>query len=140
MSGIPSIELGGTRGTQAEGAIVSEISREVVRIHSQFFGRGPTKAKTIWRHNVVVVILEEIFTKAEEMLVDAGRFDHVRTHRQVFQDHVEPLFRNAIEQATGRGVRSFLSQVTEEGIAAEVFVLEEKPVAEDGDPLPPSDP
>lgn len=121
MSGIEDAEI---EAAQAEGAIVSEISREVVRIHAQFYGRGPTKAKTIWRHDVIVVLLEEIFTKAEEVLLEAGRFDQVRAHRQVFQDHVEPLFRNAIEQATGRRVRGFLSQVSEEGIASEVFVLE----------------
>lgn len=121
MSGIEGAE---TVGTHVEGAVISAISREVVRIHAQFYGRGPTKARTIWRHNVVVVILEEIFTKAEEVLIDADHFDHVRAHRQAFQDHVEPLFRNSVEQATGRKVRAFLSQVTEEGIASEVFVLE----------------
>jgi len=105
------------------GSIIAEIAREVVRIHAQHYGRGPTKARAIWRHDVVAVILEEIFTKAEEMLVEAGRFDQVRSHRQAFQDQVEPLFRNVVEQATGRSVRGFLSQVSEEGIASEVFVL-----------------
>src|SRR5690348_13366038 len=98
------------------GSIIAEIAREVVRIHAQYYGRGPTKARAIWRHDVVAVILEEIFTKAEEMLVEAGRFDQVRSHRQAFQDQVEPLFRNVVEQATGRSVRGFLSQVSEEGI------------------------
>ena len=105
------------------GSIIAEIAREVVRIHAQYYGRGPTKARAIWRHDVVAVILEEIFTKAEEILVEAGRFDQVRSHRQAFQDQVEPLFRNVVEQATGHSVRGFLSQVSEEGIASEVFVL-----------------
>ena len=109
----------------AAGSIVAEISREVVRIHAQYYGRGPTKARAIWRHDVVAVILEEIFTKAEEMLVEAGRFEQVRSHRQAFQDQVEPLFRNIVEQATGRSVYAFLSQVSEEGVASEVFVLDD---------------
>lgn len=108
----------------AAGSIVAEIAREVVRLHAQYYGRGPTKARTVWRHDVVIVILEEIFTKAEEVLVGGGRFEQVRSHRQAFQDQVEPLFRNVVEQATGRSVRVFLSQVSEEGVAAEVFVLE----------------
>ena len=121
-----------------EGAIVSRISREVVGIHSQFYGRGPTKAKTIWRHDVIVVILEEIFNRAEEVLVDAHRFDQGRSHRQAFSDHVEPLFRNVVEQATGRGVRAFFSQVTEEGMAAEVFVLDGQPVVPAADSTAPA--
>lgn len=107
------------------GSIVAEISREVVRIHAQYYGRGPTKARAIWRHDIVAVVLEEIFTKAETMLVEAGRFEQVRSHRQAFQDQVEPLFRNIVEQTTGRPVYAFLSQVSEEGIASEVFVLGE---------------
>ena len=107
----------------AAGSIVAEVSREVVRIHAQYYGRGPTKARAIWRHDIVTVILEEIFTKAEAILVEAGRFDQVRSHRQAFQDQVEPLFRNVVEQATGRSVYAFLSQVSEEGVASEVFVL-----------------
>lgn len=95
----------------------------MVRIHAQYYGRGPTKARAIWRHDIVAVILEEIFTKAEEVLVEAGRFEQVRSHRQAFQDQVEPLFRNVVEQATGRTVYAFLSQVSEEGVASEVFVL-----------------
>lgn len=112
------------RDGTAGGSIVAEVAREIVRIHARFYGRGPTKAKAVWRGEIVTVILEEIFTKAEELLVSAGRFEQVRAHRQAFQDQVEPLFRQTVEVATGRPVRAFLSQVSEEGIASEVFVLE----------------
>jgi uncharacterized protein YbcI len=105
------------------GSLVAAISRGIVRIHSQYYGRGPTRAKTIWRDEIVVCILEEIFTKAEQLLVDAGRFEDVRQHRMAFQDEVEPLFRETVETITGRRVKSFLSQTSEDGVAAEVFVL-----------------
>lgn len=113
-------------GDPATGSIVAQLAREMVRIHARYYGRGPTKAKAVWRNGVVVVVLEEIFTKAEEVLVEADRFDQVRANRQVFQDQVEPLFREAVERTTGREVRAFLSQVTVEGIASEVFVLVEE--------------
>ena len=110
---------------EASGAAVAEISREVVRVHARYYGRGPTKAKTVWRNDIVVVVLEEVFTKAELVLVEAGRFEQVRAHRQAFQDEIEPLLRQIVERATGRRVRAFLSQVSGEnrGIASEVFVL-----------------
>lgn len=109
---------------ETAGSVVAAIAREVVRVHARYYGRGPTKAKAVWRHDVVVVILEEIFTRSEEVLVDAGRFEQVRSHRQAFQDQVEPLLRNVVEQAAGHPVRAFLSQVSAEGIASEVFVLD----------------
>jgi uncharacterized protein YbcI len=103
--------------------VVAAIARGVVGVHARYYGRGPTKAKAIWKNDVVVVILEEIFTKAEETLVGAGHFDQVRSHRQTFQDEVEGLFREVVEEATGRKVRAFLSQVSIGGVASEVFVL-----------------
>ena len=114
-------------GERRNGSIVAEVSREVVRIYAHYYGRGPTKARAIWRHDIVVVILEEIFTRAEEVLLRAGRFEQVRDHRQAFQDQVEPFLRDVVERATGRPVRAFLSQVTEEGSASEVFVLVAEP-------------
>jgi uncharacterized protein YbcI len=104
-------------------SIVADISREIVKAHAQYYGRGPTKARTVWKDDTVVVILEEIFTRAERTLVDAGHFAQVRATRQAFQDEVAPLFRQIVEQATGRQVRSFLSQVNPDGIGAEIFVL-----------------
>jgi uncharacterized protein YbcI len=128
---VPTI---GDKHDPAAGSVIAEISREVVRVHARFYGRGPTKARAIWRNDIVVVILEEIFTKAETLLVEAGSFDQVRLHRQAFQDQVEPLFRNIVEQATGRSVSAFLSQVSEErgGVASEVFVLAEGGGSDEG--------
>lgn len=107
----------------ATRSILADVSREIVRVYARFYGRGPTKARTVLHNDVLVVVLEEIFTKAELVLIGAGQFAQVRAQRQAFQDEVEPLFRQVVEDVTGRKVRAFLSQVTEEGVAAEVFVL-----------------
>jgi uncharacterized protein YbcI len=105
------------------GSIVAAISRDIVGIHSRYYGRGPTRSKTIWREEILCCVLGEIFTKAEQLLVDAGRFEEVRAHRTAFQDEVAPLFRGAVETRTGLRVEAFLSQISKEGAAAEVFVL-----------------
>jgi uncharacterized protein YbcI len=107
----------------ASGAMVATISREIVGIYAEYYGRGPTKAKTLWREDVVTCILEDSFTRAERLLVEGGRFDQVRLNRQAFQDQIEPLFRATIEKVTGRQVLTCLSQVNRDGVAAEVFVL-----------------
>jgi uncharacterized protein YbcI len=109
--------------TDASGAMVAAISREIVGIYADYFGRGPTKAKTYWREEVITCILEDSFTRAERILVDGRRFDQVRLNRQAFQDQIEPLFRTTIEKITGRQVETCLSQINRDGVAAEVFVL-----------------
>jgi uncharacterized protein YbcI len=114
-----------TDGNRVGGSPVAAISREIVGIHARFYGRGPTKAKTVWREEIVICILEDVFTKSEKVLVDGGRFADVRANRTAFQDETEPLFRGAVEAATGRRVASFLSQISEDSVACEVFVLGE---------------
>jgi len=56
-----------------------------------------------------------------QALVEADQFVLVRAQRQAFEDEIGPLFRQIVEELTGRKVR--LPQVTEEGVAVEVFVL-----------------
>ena len=114
----------------ASGAVVAMVSRQIVGIYAEYYGRGPTKARTIWRDDIVVCILEDVFTRAEQLLVDGGRFDQVRLNRQAFQDQIEPLFREVVEKVTGRRVDACLSQVNVNGVAAEIFTL--------GDFLPPA--
>jgi uncharacterized protein YbcI len=105
------------------GPVVAAVSRQVVGIYADYYGRGPTKAKTIWRDDVVVCILENVFTRPEQLLVDGGRSDQVRLNRQALQDQIEPLFIGIVEEATGRPVTACFSQVNRNGVAAEIFLL-----------------
>jgi uncharacterized protein YbcI len=124
---IPPIDAPPTTTTiegDRAGSALAAISRDIVGVHARFYGRGPTKAKTIWRDEIVVCILEDIFTKAEQLLIEGGRFEDVRLHRIAFQDEVAPLLRGSVEAVTGHRVHTFLSQVSIEGAASEVFVLD----------------
>jgi uncharacterized protein YbcI len=114
-----------TERREGERRIDADISREVVRIHAHYYGRGPTKAKTYVNDEVILCVLGEIYTPSEAMLIEAGRFEEVRANRTAFQDTVEPIMRAAVERISGRQVRSFFSQISPEGMATEVFVLAE---------------
>jgi uncharacterized protein YbcI len=127
-----------TATQKSEIPTVARISRDIVRIHARLYDRGPTKAKTIWRDEVVVCVLEDVFTTAERMLVDGGRFDRVRANRVAFYDQAEPLLRRAVEMATGYYVDTFLGQVGEDGVAAMAFVLGEHAGTLYGDERPDS--
>ena len=108
------------RGRQA-----ALISNAITRLHRDHYGRGATAARTIIQRNYVVWFLEDIYTPVERTLIDAGRTETVRETRNTFQDAMGPKFREAVEEATGRTVVAFMSQVHfDPDMAAEVFVLE----------------
>jgi uncharacterized protein YbcI len=67
------------------GELNAAITRAVVRVHSQYVGPGPTKAQTFYRGPVVVTVMENAMTKAEQSLVADGELDVVLNMRQRFQ-------------------------------------------------------
>jgi len=106
------------------GALVSQLSREIVQLHARLYGRGPTKARSYIHSDYVVCVLEEIFTVAERTLIEAGSGEHVRDTRKMFQDVVEDEFKAIVERITERRVRVLLSQVDiESNLALEVFLF-----------------
>lgn len=72
----------------------------------------------------VVCFLEDMYTKAERTLIEAGCFEEVKRARHAFQEAMEPRFVATIEELTGRPVLGFLSQVrTDPDLAVEAFQL-----------------
>ncbi|HYH62198.1 MAG TPA: Na-translocating system protein MpsC family protein [Solirubrobacterales bacterium] len=109
-----------------QGAIASRISREIVRLHADLYGRGPTKAKTHLADEYALCVLEEVFTQAEKTLIRAGNPKQVEATRTAFQDAVEPAFVDVVETATERKVKAFVSGVhTGIDAAFELFLFEE---------------
>ena len=116
--------------TASEG-LSATISREMVRLYKELFGRGPTRASTAMTHDIVICTLENSLTPAERNMVKMGEHQRLRDVRMFFQHASEEEFRSAIENATGRKVRAFVSGMdTSEDVATEVFYLE----AADGQP------
>jgi len=117
-------------GARADGpdSVRAEISRQMVRIYKEQFGRGPTKVKTDFAGpDVVVTTLESSFTPAEQRLVEMGEHQRMRDTRLYFQHATEPLFKETVEKILGRKVRAFLSGLdTTEDVSAEVFYLERR--------------
>jgi uncharacterized protein YbcI len=107
-----------------DGAIRQTIAIEMVRLHSEYYGRGPTKAKVYADGDLLAVVLEETFTPAEKTLIGRGESDGIQDIRRRFQRVMADQFRAIVEQATGRRVRAFLSETNlEADIAVEVFML-----------------
>jgi uncharacterized protein YbcI len=112
-------------GATPEQGMLSSISNEMVRIYKDQFGRGPTKTRTRWAgDDVVVVTLERTFTPAENKLRELGEHAKLRELRLLFQYAETDRFCAPVERMTGRKVRAFVSGIdTESDVATEIFVL-----------------
>jgi uncharacterized protein YbcI len=107
-----------------DGDVRVRISNEMVGLHSEYYGRGPTKAKVYVDGDLVAVVLEETFTPAEKTLIARGESEGIQDIRRRFQRAMADQFRSIVEQATGREVRSFLSETDiDNDISVEIFLL-----------------
>jgi uncharacterized protein YbcI len=112
-------------GTVANREAAATISREMVSLHKEFYGRGPVRAKTYFVEDAVVCVLEGGFTVVERTLIEVGRAAAVHDMRLSFQAAMRDQFTAIVESALGRRVKAYLSQVhTDPDIAAELFLLE----------------
>jgi uncharacterized protein YbcI len=109
------------RGEQA-----AAISNLVVRLTSEYTGRGPTKARTHIDDDLITVILRETLTKGERSLVRDGKEDVVRRTRFAYQQTMGEELVAGVEEITGRKVLAFMSaNHMQPDVAAEVFLLED---------------
>jgi uncharacterized protein YbcI len=109
----------------SERPAVARISKAMVAIYKDQFGRGPTKVRTHWcGPDMIVCALEDSLTSAEKSLVEMGEHQRLRDMRIFFQYASMKDFIAPIEEITGRTVRSFVSGIdSEEDVSIETFLL-----------------
>ncbi len=101
-----------------------ELSNAISRLHKQFIGRGPTNSRTTIDGDLVVCLLEGGFTVAEQTLSDNDKQDLVVAGRVGLQDSMRQAMIAAVQEVTGRRVRSFMSaNDLEHNLQTEIFVL-----------------
>lgn len=112
----------------AHGPLTLAISNMVVGMLREYTGRGPTKARTTIRDNVVLVMLEQTLTKGEQSLVAKGRADKVLEIRHEFQNAMRQECSEKVTELTGRNVLAFLSaNHVDPDLGAEIFLLDGPP-------------
>src|SRR3954454_11729177 len=95
-------------GTAFE-SVRAEISRQMVRLYKELFGRGPTKARTDFAgRDILICTLEKSFTPAEQRLADMGEHQRLRDTRAYFQHATERQFCEVVERCLHRKVRAFV--------------------------------
>jgi len=110
------------------------ISAAMVELYAAFYRHERTTARTFINDNVVVCVLENILTEAEDLLVAEGERGEVIDGRVAFQAGAEDEFSAAIERLTNRTVVAFLSaNQTSPGVACELFFLDSAPATTRGE-------
>jgi uncharacterized protein YbcI len=106
------------------GSMSASISNAVVRLLSEYTGRGPTKARTYIDEDLITVVLQDTLTKGERSLLRDGEIALVLANRKAFQNSMAADMIAAVEQLSGRSTTAFLSaNHIEPDIAVESFVL-----------------
>jgi uncharacterized protein YbcI len=107
-------------------SVRAEISREMVRLYKEQFGRGPTRARTEFAGpDTVISTLEDSLTPAERRLAEMGEDQRLRDTRVFFQHATQIEFCEVIERLLERRVRAFVSGIdTTHDVSAELFYLE----------------
>ena len=108
------------------------ISNLVVRLLSEYTGRGPTKARTHFSDNLITVVVQDLLTKGERSLIRDGKADLVLETRRAYQLTMRDDLVAIVERQLDRTVIAFMSQNhIDPDLAVEVFVLE--PAEADGE-------
>jgi uncharacterized protein YbcI len=106
------------------GEVLTAISDGLVALLKEFYGRGPTRAKSYFDDDLVVCVLRGGFSRVEQTLLDGGRGAAVIQQRMEFQEVMRDRFTGVIERATGRRVIGFMSGNQQHpDMMCEVFIL-----------------
>ena len=109
----------------SHGEVLTAVSTGLVALLKEFYGRGPTQAKSYYHDDLVVCVLRGGFSRVEQTLLDGGRGAAVIQQRMEFQDLMRDRFVEVVERATGRSVIGVMSGNEQNpDLMCEVFVLE----------------
>lgn len=105
--------------------MLAELSRRIVQILREGSGRGPTRCRSHWAgDDIILVVLGDIFTRTERMLIREGREDAVLVQRSALHEVLKDRMIAAVEEMTQRQVVAFMSACrSEPDVSAEVFLL-----------------
>jgi uncharacterized protein YbcI len=108
----------------ARGHVLTAISDGLVALIKDYYGKGPTQAKTYYQDDLVLCLLRGGFTRVEETLQRGGRGEAVLLQRMAFQQIMRERFEAVVQDATGRRVVGFMSGNQQQpDMMCEVFIL-----------------
>ncbi len=114
---------------ETRGGMMAAVSSAMVALHKEQFGRGPTRARSNFAGNdVLVCVLEDMLLPAERTMVRMGDQQRVRDTRMYLQVATAEQFITAVEDIVHRRVHAFASATDPDNDTVfEVFSLEPDP-------------
>src|ERR1700710_1278822 len=89
-----SVDRAGNGREERVGQL-AQITRAMVALYKEQFGRGPTHARSHYAgHDAIICLLEETLTPVERSLVRIGEEQRLRDIRALFQHTAEKAFRS----------------------------------------------
>jgi uncharacterized protein YbcI len=129
-------QIGPKHPTASHGDVLTAVSAGLVALLKEFYGKGPTQAKSYYQDDLVVCVLRGGFSRVEQTLLEGGRGAAVIQQRMEFQELMRDRFISVIEDATGRSVIGFMSGNEQNpDLMCEVFILAPTDLL-DADPAP----
>jgi uncharacterized protein YbcI len=108
-------------------SLLARISTEMVRAQKQFFGKGPTHAKSYFLDDMLIIVMKGGMTTAERTMLEFEEEDKVRDFRQVFENRMTEQLSGMIEEITGRRVLTYQSQIVfDPDRVFEIFVFDDQ--------------
>jgi uncharacterized protein YbcI len=116
----------------SRGDVLTAISDGMVALLKEYYGHGPTRAKSYYEDDLVVCVLRGGFSRVEQTLLDGGRGQAVIQQRMEFQEVMRERFAKVIEDATGKQVIGFMSGNQQDpDLMCEVFILSPTDLVDD---------
>jgi uncharacterized protein YbcI len=118
-----------SRAPEHSASLLAAISKAMVALHKEQFGRGPTTVRSHFAGpDSLICVLEDVLLPAERKLVAMGENQRVSESRVAFQSATRHEFVTAVEQIVRRKVHAFASATdTERNVIFENFTFEPEP-------------
>jgi uncharacterized protein YbcI len=114
----------GVQQSQETGGLRAALANAMVALMKQYYGKGPTAAKSWILDDYVFIVMEGGLTRNEETLLAAGREEVVRSYRLAFQAAVAEQTMKTMADLIGREVLTYHSQIVFHPTRSfEIFVL-----------------
>jgi uncharacterized protein YbcI len=126
-AGAAAVDLPDEREIQQGQSLLARISTEVVRTFKEYYGKGPLSAKAYMFDDMLFVVMRGGLNASEKFLLEKDEVDVVRQYRQTFENRMNEILSDKIEELTGRKVIAFNSQILfDPDMSIEIFVFDDR--------------
>ena len=110
---------------ERERSLLSRLSTSMGAMQKAAFGKGPVSTKSYMFDDMLLIVMREGLTQAEQTMLEFGRHDLVREFRQQFENEMTRRIVDMIEELTERKVLTYQSQVMfDPHVVVEMFVFD----------------